>query len=206
MKKSILMAATAVAILFSATANAQLGVQKVTKKIIPTFTIGAKLGVNMQQLNSDNSAAASFEKAFKAGVLGGVFLSVDKNKIGFRLEGLVKTAKFAVQGPTDVSVNAAYLDIPLLFEYKVINRVWLQAGPQFSAMLSAKTTTDVDVKNNFKNSDVSAVAGLEVRLPMKLTVGARFIKGLVDVNNIASSNEKMTNTSMQFSVGYRFLN
>lgn len=205
MKKTFLVAVASVSMLFATSANAQLGVQKVTKKIVPTFTIGAKLGVNMQQMSSD-APAASLEKAFKAGVLGGVFVSVDKNKIGMRIEGLVKTARFGMSAPSTVSINAAYVDIPVLFEYKLIKRVWLQVGPQFSSIISAKTTNDIDVKNNFKNSDVSAVAGLEVDLPMKLTVGARFIQGFVNVNNISTSSEKLTNTSMQFSVGYRFLN
>lgn len=202
MKRTLIIAACTAAILCANIASAQLGVSKMASKIVPTVTLGIKIGANMQQM----SGGPTWNGAYKPGILGGAFVSVDKKKMGVRVEGLIKTAKFDQSGSA-VSINTVSVDIPALFEYKVIPRVWLQAGPQFSSLLSAKSTNDVDVKNSFKTSDISAVAGIEIALPLKLTVGARYIKGFSNVNNtITSGTDKWKNTCMQFSVGYRFLN
>jgi hypothetical protein len=200
MKLNLLFATCTAAIICSGTANAQLGVSKVAGKIVPTVTLGVKLGANMQQL----SGSSSWESSYKTGILGGAFISVDKQKMGVRVEGLIKTAKFNVHN-SNVDVNTVALDVPALFEYKIIKRVWLQAGPMFSSILSAKNSSGNDVKENFKSSDISAVVGAEIALPLKLTVGARYIKGFTNMNN-TNIPGTWKNTCIQLSVGYRFLN
>jgi hypothetical protein len=199
MTRLLLSAACASALFFSTSANAQLGV---AKKVIPTVVIGAKVGLNLQQMGGTGT---TFKSAFKPGILGGVFLGVDKKKRGIRVEALIKTAKFDIS-TTGASINTVYIDIPVMYERKLAKRVWLQVGPQFSSLISAKQNNNgPDFKGNLRNSDVSAVGGVEVRLPMKLTAGARYIYGFVNVNNSAASGT-WRNSSIQVSVGYRFLN
>jgi len=198
MKRTLLLATCAAAVLFSIKADAQLGV---AKKVVPKVVIGAKLGANFQKMTS---SASTWSSSYKPGILGGVFLSVDKKKAGIRVEGLIKSAKFDLS-TSGASYKTVALDIPVLWEHKIIKRVWFQVGPQFSSLISAKSSTGADVKGNLRNSDVSAVVGLEGILPMKLTVGARYIYGFVDVNNTTTPGT-WKNSSMQFSVGYRFLN
>ncbi len=204
--RKLLLAFTA-ATLLATGANAQLGVQKVTKKILPTVTFGLKAGANVQRLNGTDT----WKSSFKPGIVAGAFLSVDKKKKGIRVEGLVKTARFDMQVSPWGYVNTVALDVPVLFEFKPIPRIWLQVGPQFTSMLSARHSSGVDAKNSFTGSDLSAVGGLEVTLPFKLTFGARYIIGLIDVNNsataaLAGAGHSWKNSSMQFSVGYRFFN
>ncbi|MBX2906947.1 MAG: PorT family protein [Taibaiella sp.] len=177
------------------------------KKYIPKVVAGVKGGVNLQQISGDGSAA-QFDAAYKPGILGGIFLGVDKKKSGFRGEALLKTCRYALSGST-VKLKTVNVDIPLMYEHKLVKRVWFQVGPQFSMLLSAKQTNGVDFKNSMRNTDVSVVAGLEGILPAKLTVGARYVKGFVNANNTASPNllpGKWTNSAIQISVGYRFVN
>lgn len=207
--KHIFVAFTA--LLAANTANAQLGAQKITKKLVPTVTAGLKLGANLQQLSGDTPpftgsyTPTEWNQSYKFGVLGGAFVSVSKAKKGIRVEGLVKTAKFAYMGGTDAYVKTVGLDIPVLFEFKPINRVWLQVGPQFTALISAKDAKDIDYKNQFRNTDVSLVAGVEVTLPHKLLVGGRYIYGLVNLNN-TPLDVSWKSTSIQIYAGYRFIN
>jgi hypothetical protein len=185
------------AMLCSNTAIAQLGV---AKKVLPVVTLGAKLGVNMQQTKGDY-----IDDSYATGIVGGAFVGVSKKKMGIRVEGLVKSAKIdaSVGGS---SIKTVALDIPLMFEYALIKRLKLHVGPQFTTILSAKDN-DKDVKDKLKSSDISIVGGVEVNLPLKLTVGARYIKGFTDMNNtgIAGSGT-WKSSSIQLSVGYRFLN
>ena len=194
---SMMCAAT----LFSAgTANAQLGVKKVASKIVPKVTIGVKLGMNMQKLDGDLP-----DSKYKSGIVGGAFVSVDRKKVGIRVEGLLKTAKLSIYNTNNVKVNAVFVDVPLLLEYKIVPRIWIQAGPQFSSMLSAKSTNGDDAKSAFNTSDVSAVIGIEAALPLKLTVGARYIYGFNNLNGATYGGE-LKSRSLQFSIGYRFMN
>ncbi len=199
MKRTLLLAVCAASLFVSNKAEAQLGVSKVASKVVPKVTLGVKLGANMQQM----TGGPTWSGSYKPGILGGLFLSVGKKKMGVRVEGLVKTAKLEAS-TTSVSVKTVSVDVPVLFEYKVIPRVWLQAGPQFTSILSAKTTSGTDVKNSFKSSDIALAGGIEIALPFKLTVGARYIKGFSNINNTAST-DKWKNTCMQFSLGFRFL-
>lgn len=202
MKRIKILATCASALLLSMSAHAQLGI---VKKAVPTVTIGAKLGLNMQQTTiTDVTTVPTFKSNYKPGIVGGLFLSVDKKKRGIRVEGLIKTAKIEGNG-VNYSINTLGLDIPVLFEYKPVKRVWLQVGPQFTSLISAKGTNDIDYKGTFRNSDISIVGGVEVHLPAKLTAGVRYVKGLIDVNN-TPLKDKWRNSSIQISVGYRFLN
>ncbi len=199
MKHFVFSTMCAAALLTAATANAQLGVKKVASKVVPKVTIGVKLGMNMQKLDGDLP-----DSKYKSGIVGGAFVSVDRKKVGIRVEGLLKTAKLSIYN-TNVKVNAVFVDVPLLLEYKIVPRLWIQAGPQFSSMLSAKSTDGVDAKSVFNTSDVSAVIGIEAALPLKLTVGARYIYGFNNLNGATYGGE-LKSRSLQFSIGYRFMN
>lgn len=192
-----------VATLYSSQANAQLGVQKVTKKILPTVTVGLKVGANVQQMTGSVNPTLAWDGKYKPGILGGAFVSVNKKKAGVRVEGLIKTAKFGYSN--GAYLKTACIDVPALFEFKLVPRVWIQIGPQFTSVISAKSDKSVDMKNTLRNADLSAVAGVEVTLPVKLVAGARYIKGFIDVNN-TNAGGTWNNTSMQVYIGYRFIN
>ncbi|MCF8448568.1 MAG: PorT family protein [Taibaiella sp.] len=188
---------TAVAALFCTTsAIAQTGP---LKKIVPVVTLGVKAGVNLQQANG-----SAFNSSYAAGILGGAFVGVSKKKMGVRVEGLVKSAKIDVSaGAGTATINTVGIDIPVLFEYSLIKRLKLHVGPQFTTILSAKSG-GADVKNTIASSDISLAAGAEVHLPLKLTIGARYIKGLTDQDKLSVG--KWTTSTIQLTVGYRFLN
>jgi hypothetical protein len=99
------------------------------------------------------------------------------------------------------------MDIPVLLEYKIINMLWVQAGPQFSTMLSAKSNDGKDVKDLFNSSDISGLLGLEAKLPLHLVAGARYVLGFSDINNhaVTQASESWKNRYIQAYVGFRFL-
>jgi hypothetical protein len=74
-------------------------------------------------------------------------------------------------------------------------------------MLSAKDNNSKEVKNYFKSSDIAAVGGVDVRLPFRLSAGARYVMGLTDVNNntVPGFSDAWKNRSIQVYLGYRFL-
>ncbi|MCD6012551.1 MAG: hypothetical protein K0Q79_2413 [Flavipsychrobacter sp.] len=180
--------------------------QPVVGKMLPKFTIGIKAGLNMQQV-SGNFA----DNAYSSGIVGGIFAGVSKNKIGVQAEGLVRSAKVAYTVPTAATaptftVNTVSLDIPVLFQYKIFWRIWAQAGPQFSTLISAKQNS-TDVKNNFNTTNFAGVLGLQANLPFRLSVGARYVLGVTNINNESKSAIKgaWNERCIQLSLGFRFL-
>jgi hypothetical protein len=173
----------------------------VVGKILPKVILGIKAGANMQTLKGD-----SWDTKYNPGIVAGAFVGLTKGKLGIQVEGLVKSAKFDTKGTTSVSIKTMSLDVPVLLEYKLISRLWIQVGPQFSSMLSAKNGS-TDVKTTFKTSNFDGVIGLQAILPLHLTAGARYILGLTDANNgqIPSDTKAWKSNSIQVYVGFRFL-
>ncbi len=207
MKPRILLTALIAAVFFSGTANAQLpGVKKVSEAL-PKVDLGLKLGANFNQL-----AGTSFKKAYQPGIVAGAFFGVRKGKFGGRIEGLVSSAKYTytLTATTNGTYKNLYLDIPLMFEYKLLNRLWAQAGPQYSKVLNSSTDLPLSAgtvaKDYFKPS-FSGVLGLEARLPAHMRVGARYILGLTDIKNasVTAASGAWHTRTIQAYVGYNFL-
>jgi hypothetical protein len=207
MKSKLTFTALAVALLLSVQAQAQVPVVSKVAKALPKVTLGLKAGANFQTLSGSTWAST-----YKPGILGGAFVGVYKGKWGVQAEALIKSARFDLTGSGNNGyVKSVSLDVPVLAEYKVIKRVWIQAGPQFSSLLSAKNNNSTDVKQYFKSSDISGVLGVEVKLPVHLVAGARYVLGFTDVNNhyapvgATAATDAWKNRYAQLYVGFRFL-
>ena len=201
--KSRLTITTLCALFLCAQAIAQPVVNTV-KKLVPKVTVGVKAGANFQTL-----AGKTWASTYKPGILGGAFVGVYKGKWGVQVEGLVKSARFDIKAPSNAYITSLSLDIPVLAEYKIFKRLWVQAGPQFTSLISETDHNTGSVKNLLKSSDISGVAGLEVKLPFHLTAGARYIIGLTDINNNKNAAQAGTDawktSYAQIYVGFRFL-
>ena len=154
------------------------------------FEIGLKAGLNQANTNIDGVDASS---SFHAGLYSLIKLS----KIGIQPEVLYSPQKNESSG---VETEKVYIDIPVLVKFYLAAGVNLQAGPQFGLLTSAETA-GADVKNIYKNSDVSAAIGAGWDAPFGLQVNARYILGLSDINDLGVG-EAVRNRTLQISVGY----
>src|ERR1700733_5570369 len=124
MKHTLLLAALSATLLLHNSAEAQI---PVVSKVLPKVTLGLKVGANFQELSS----SSTFQNSYQGGVVGGAFVGITKNKWGVQVEGLVKTVKYSFTD-NGGDVNTVYIDVPVLLEYRLIKRLWVQIGPQFS--------------------------------------------------------------------------
>ncbi len=207
--KRIVLFSLAIAFIFVCPVRAQK-VPVVGK--LPKVDLGVKIGANFARFGGDN-----WESTYKPGISAGAIVGVHKNKMGVQAEVLVNSAHYTLSGVKDSvtkgGFRALYLDIPILFEYKLVGKaltpkVWLMAGPQFSTLMSIKSVdaSSADVSKTLKSGSFAAVGGVEVRF-MKFTVGGRYILGLTDVNNasISSATGAWRSNSFQVYAGFRFL-
>lgn len=176
--------------------------------------LGIKVGANFSKLDGK-----TWKEAYQGGVLGGIFVGVHRNKIGVSAEALFSQTKYEINSPLPTSfynnpadtgksfnVRASYLNIPVLFNYKLFSMAWIQIGPQYSGIVSLqdKDALVKDAKGLFKGGDISGVIGLQINLPVKLNIGARYILGFSDQNN-TGVGDAWKNRTIQLHIGYSFL-
>jgi hypothetical protein len=152
----------------------------------------------------------TWEQAYKPGILIGAFGSVKKNSWGLRVEATLNSAQYAVKDSlAQHTWKALYLDIPVLVEYKLMKRLWLQGGVQLSRVLSM-TSNNSDVtnpKSYFNAGNFSGVVGLEGRLPLHIVAGARYVMGVTDIKSpsIVATGDAWKTRTIQLYLGFRFL-
>ncbi len=207
MKKTQLLSLFATLFLATSMATAQVAV---VNNLLPKFTFGIKAGVNMQQL----SGSELYNDSYGTGYTCGAYAAFTKKKIGLQIEAAISNSKEDYKmspyinyqtgfSPDPKNVNFLYFNLPILFEYKIIPRLWLQAGPQINRMISAKDNLNNDQKSEFKLTDVGAVLGVQAILPYHITANARYILGLTNVNSTVL-HDTWNTRSIQVGVGYRF--
>lgn len=206
-----------------AVTNAQVGAA--VNSVSPVkIGLGIKAGANFQKLQGE-----TWGDATRAGYFGGLFLNATFKKYGVSGEVLFSQTSFTTTGTklynakkAASATNYTVIDssakegafavttvsVPILFDLKIVNNLWLQVGPQYSAIISVKDKDGLvnDANELFKSGDISGVLGLHLNLPLNLSVGARYILGFSDVNGTNNSaSEAWRTRSAQLYVGYSFL-
>jgi hypothetical protein len=155
--------------------------------------LGLKVGANISKFDAEGADnLTSFH--------GGAFALFKLTKIGIQPELL-----FSQQGADvgNIDLKTSYMTIPVMVKLYLVAGLNLQAGPQFGFLTSAELD-GTDVKDSFKNSDISANIGLGWDLPFGLTVDARYNFGLADVKDSdAITTEELKSRVIQISVGYK---
>jgi len=197
MKKFLFLSLMLVSLASSKTALAQV-----------QFSLGIKGGVNFASINV-NDAKATWDG--KTGFHGGAFALFKLTAFAIQPEVIFSqqgsTVKFQSQ---DINANFSYLNVPVIAKFYLPLGLNLQLGPQFGFLTTAEsdynpvsgTQTSTDLKDYYKNSDVSLGMGIGWDLPMKITIDARYNLGLTEIDDNASI-EATKNQVFQISVGYK---
>lgn len=180
--------------------------------------VGLKLGANLSKLNGE-----SWDDGYKANILGGGFVGFRALRMGVQAEAFFTQSTYTIGKTTKDFAVANYknavdsvkggsfrlnqLSVPVLFQLKVAGPLWLQAGPQFTATLSASDKDNL-LKNPddfFKKASLDGVVGAQAILPFKLQAGVRYIFGLSGVNNAQQVADSWKQSGFQVHIGYSFL-
>jgi hypothetical protein len=162
--------------------------------------IGVKGGLNFAKIDGTSSVGDNYKS--RTGYHFGAFTLIKVGKIGIQPEVLFSKQGSKVSRPNtqDFDANFNYINIPVIVKLYTVAGINLQVGPQFG-FLSRAEIDDKDVKDSFKNSDVSLALGAGWDLPFGLKIDARYNLGLTKIDNDAAySNIK--NQVIQVSLGY----
>ncbi|UYQ91481.1 PorT family protein [Chitinophaga horti] len=170
---------------------------------------GLKAGANLGKIDGEG-----YKSGFNLGYHIGGFAQVNFHK-GFGVQGELVFSSATVKTTSDFSeiyqldnlndandkkIKMNYLSVPILANIPLgTNRIKLQLGPQFSALVSDKNVFE-GVDDAFNGGDVSGVAGLWIQLPI-VNISARYIVGFTDVRGKLADQDNWKNQSIQLGVG-----
>jgi hypothetical protein len=181
----------------------------VSQLMMAQFHFGVKAGANITKVEGK-----SFKEEFAYGYNLGGFAEIGLGpKFSFQPEVLFSQVSSSIDSnykavyenviASDQSkVKLGYLSIPLLLDYKFLGPIHLQAGPQFSVLMSQDKNFLQNGADAFKNGDFSVVAGAQIKLA-QLRITGRYIIGLNNINDI-DNQDKWTNEVIQLSLGIAF--
>ncbi|HYG17484.1 MAG TPA: porin family protein [Ohtaekwangia sp.] len=189
-KTKLLLSALLIGISAGSFAQAQLG-------------IGIKGGVNFAKLDGTTTIGGNFKN--RTGYHFGAFALVKLTKIGIQPEIIFSQQGSKVRiNNEDVDGNFSYINIPVLLKLYTIAGINLQAGPQFGFLSRAEIDGE-NMKDSFKNSDISLALGAGWDLPFGLSIDARYNLGLSKIEEDFPEFKNIKNQVIQISLGYKLI-
>lgn len=167
-----------------------------------TFSFGVKGGLNIAKLtNTDRSKP-------RTSAFIGLFTNIAFDKklsiqpeLAYSGQGTKYEDFFNIKSTTKLG----YINIPVMVQYRLVPEFYLEAGPQFGFLTSAKLKTgnlELDVKDQHKSVDFGLGFGLGYQFPIGVGIGARYMFGLSNAFDLGDIVHK--NSVAQVGVFYTF--
>ncbi|BFO67917.1 porin family protein [Chryseobacterium sp. ES2] len=181
-------------------------------------TFGVKGGMNVSSLSKDSGLDDQKSKiGFNAGVFANIPLAasfsvqpeVQYSQYGNKSNYTLGNTKFSASTKLD------YITVPVMFQYNLIPNLYVEAGPEFGFMVSAKNkfknesngdsnTTD-NYKDNLNTFNFGIGLGAGYYFTPNLGLTARYVAGLTDVaKNRPSGSDATRNNLFQVGLAYKF--
>ncbi|MCD6012552.1 MAG: hypothetical protein K0Q79_2414 [Flavipsychrobacter sp.] len=171
-------------------------------------SIGLKAGENFEKMTGNN-----WEGKVLGSIVAGAVFELTKDRFGLQAELMYKTARFPFSSTSgNTHIKTEYCDFPVLLEYRLTRDFWVQGGVQFSGLISAKGSFNMnpgsdklDFKRYFKQVDAGPTLGCEIRIS-SFVGGMRYIYGLVNNNNssVTKISQNWQTRTFQVYLGYKF--
>ena len=171
--------------------------------------LGIKGGLNFANLSVSQSAGENYNN--RTGYHFGAYALIKLGKIGIQPELLFSKqgSKYSVN-TSNFDANFDYINIPIMLKLYTVAGINIQVGPQIGFLSSAQAKQTVngvssttDLKDFYKNNDISLAMGLGWDLPFGLSIDARYNLGLSTINNSSTNTNDTKNQVFQISAGYR---
>jgi hypothetical protein len=165
---------------------------------------GVKIGLNYSNYHTSDDISDVTDPLlrFNAGVFADFELS---DRIVLHPELLYSAKGLAVLDDVDgYDYQQNYLDIPILFSYRINDELSFNIGPEIGFLLSAKVTDGTnteDIKEFMEGMEYGLDFGFSYRIPMGLVFDARYDLGLSNIFKDFSDDD-IYNRVFQFSVAY----
>lgn len=165
-------------------------------------TFGVKAGMNVSSLSNSSDSKS------KIGFNGGLFMNAPIAPNFSIQPELLYNAKGAKEGGSDgVSLNLDYISVPVMFQYNATPQFFLEAGPEFGFLMSAKAKgggMTEDVKDFIKGFDFGLGLGAGYYFTPNIGITARYVAGLTDIAKENEDDGSIKNNVFQIGLAYKF--
>lgn len=163
---------------------------------------GIKAGLNVSSFTDSDSKS-------KAGFYGGVFANIPvAQDFSVQPEVMYSGMGAKYSANTDLKANLDYISVPVMFQYNALPNLYLEAGPQFSFLMSAKAkynSNSTDIKDGLKTFDFGLGLGAGYYFTPNIGVNLRYVAGLTDINKDRPGGTDSTkNGVFQVGLSYKF--
>lgn len=181
-------------------------------------TFGVKGGMNVSSLSKDSGLDDQKSKiGFNAGVFANIPLATSfsvQPEVLYSQYG--NKSEFTTLGNKySASTKLDYITVPVMFQYNLIPDLYVEAGPEFGFMVSAKnklknetngnSTTSDNYKDNFNTFNFGIGLGAGYYFTPNLGLTARYVAGLTDIaKNRPSGSDAVKNNVFQVGLAYKF--
>lgn len=182
----------------------------VTTSLKAQVGFGLKGGVNLTNLRVDDPES-SYDS--RTGFHGGFFVRDRIGNVAIQPEFLLFTQNDEVSTTIlngTIEESFTYFSIPVMFKFYPALDLNIQAGPQFGFLVDGERRfkTELfndtrDIRDDYKDSDVSISLGGGWDAPFGLTLDVRYNIGVKDINNMVDGEETRSKVFL-LSVGWNF--
>ncbi|MDF2834310.1 MULTISPECIES: porin family protein [Chryseobacterium] len=216
MKKLIL----GIAVLSTSLAFAQTTTTTTTRPMSSSdVRFGIKAGMNVSSLSKNETLEDQGSKiGFNAGVFANIPVAesfsiqpeVLYSQYGDKYDYVVAGNRYSYANHLD------YVTVPVMFQYNFIPNLYVEAGPEFGFMVSAKnkakneTNNDVlaesgNYKDNFNTFNVGIGLGAGYYFTDNIGITARYVAGVTDIAKDRPANsDAVRNNAFQVGLAYKF--
>jgi len=166
---------------------------------------GAKGGVNLSNMNSDNFADNSIRTGFHLGLLAEFPLG---NRFSLQPEILYSTqgteAEVILLGssPRQTEYKLDYIQVPVLVKIFLIKSLSIEAGPSFNFLVNEKIDgEETDFGSSF---EFGGALGASYKFRGGFFGSARYIYGFTDAFDRENYDDNINNNGFQLGVGFMF--
>ena len=168
---------------------------------------GLKAGANLSSISNEEDSKAKF--GFYAGAFANIPIA---ETFSLQPEVLYNGKGVAYDGPGDARMSLDYISVPVFFQYKATPQFYLEAGPEFSFLISGKAKYDgesEDVKDYISGFDFGIGLGAGYNFTPNFGANIRYVAGVTDIVKDVEgfeNDESYRNGVFQLGLTYTFGN
>jgi len=171
------------------------------------FELGIKGGADVQKISG-----VSFKEEFAYGYHLGAYTEIKLSKTFSIQPELYYSAATMNKGNSfdtlytsidPKKIKFGYMNIPILFNIKLSDKVKLQVGPRYGILSNTNLSIKANAEKALKMGDFSFVSGIQLQYS-KIRVYARYQIGLTNINEI-STQEKWKSQSIHIGIGLKII-
>ncbi|KFF02156.1 porin family protein [Chryseobacterium luteum] len=181
-------------------------------------TFGVKGGMNVSSLSKDETLD---DQKSKIGFNAGVFANIPVAE-SFSVQPEVLYSQYGSKADYTVlgnkyssSTKLDYIAVPVMFQYNFIPNLYVEAGPEFGFMVSAKnkiknetngnSSTSDNYKDDLKTFNFGIGLGAGYYFTDNFGITARYVAGLTDVaKDRPNGSDATRNNTFQVGLAYKF--